>query len=110
VSDLVEGIYRLLLSDYTQPLNIGNPDEISLNDFAEEIIQLSGTDKKIVYKPLPTDDPKQRQPDITKAKEVLGWQPTIDRKEGLKITFDYFKSLPKEELYKIPKEFTKTVK
>lgn len=110
VSDLVDGIYRLLLSDYTQPLNIGNPDEISLNDFAEEIIQLSGTDKKIIYKPLPTDDPKQRQPDITKAKEVLGWQPTIGRKEGLKITFDYFKSLPKEELYKIPKEFTKTVK
>ena len=110
VSDLVEGIYRLLLSDYTQPLNIGNPDEISLNDFAEEIIQLSGTDKKIVYKPLPTDDPKQRQPDITKAKEVLGWQPTIGRKEGLKITFDYFKSLPKEELYKIPKEFSKTLK
>jgi len=110
VSDLVEGIYRLLLSDYTQPLNIGNPDEISLNDFAEEIIQLSGTDKKIVYKPLPTDDPKKRQPDITKAKEVLGWQPTIGRKEGLKITFDYFKSLPKEELYKIPKEFSKTLK
>ena len=110
VSDLVEGIYRLLLSDYTQPLNMGNPDEISLNDFAKEIIQLSGTDKKIVYKPLPTDDPKQRQPDITKAKEVLGWQPTIGRKEGLKITFDYFKSLPKEELYKIPKEFSKTLK
>jgi dTDP-glucose 4,6-dehydratase len=110
VSDLVEGIYRLLLSDYTQPLNIGNPDEISLNDFAEEIIQLSGTDKKIVYKPLPTDDPKQRQPDITKAKEVLGWQPAIGRKEGLKITYDYFKSLPKDELYKVPKEFSKTVK
>jgi len=110
VSDLVEGIYRLLLSDYAQPLNIGNPDEISLKDFAEEIIQLSGTDKQIVYKPLPTDDPKQRQPDISKAKEVLGWQPTIDRKEGLKITYDYFKSLPKEELYKFPKEFSKTVK
>ena len=110
VSDLVEGIYRLLLSDYAQPLNIGNPDEISLKDFAEEIIQLSGTDKQIVYKPLPTDDPKQRQPDISKAKEVLSWQPTIDRKEGLKITYDYFKSLPKEELYKFPKEFSKTVK
>ena len=110
VSDLVEGIYRLLLSDYAQPLNIGNPDEISLKDFAEEIIQLSGTDKQIVYKPLPTDDPKQRQPDISKAKEVLGWQPTIGRKEGLKITYDYFKSLPKEELYKVPKEFSKTVK
>jgi dTDP-glucose 4,6-dehydratase len=110
VSDLVEGIYRLLLSDYAQPLNIGNPDEISLKDFAEEIIQLSGTDKQIVYKPLPTDDPKQRQPDISKAKEVLGWKPTIGRKEGLKITYDYFKSLPKEELYKFPKEFSKTVK
>ncbi len=110
VSDLVEGIYRLLLSDYTQPLNIGNPDEISLKDFAEEIIQLSGTDKQIVYKPLPTDDPKQRQPDISKAKEVLGWKPTIGRKEGLKITYDYFKSLPKEELYKFPKEFSQTVK
>ena len=110
VSDLVEGIYRLLLSDYAQPLNIGNPDEISLKDFAEEIIQLSGTDKQIVYKPLPTDDPKQRQPDISKAKEVLDWQPTIGRKEGLKITYDYFKSLPKEELYKFPKEFSKTVK
>ena len=110
VSDLVEGIYRLLLSDYAQPLNIGNPDEISLKDFAEEIIQLSGTDKQIVYKALPTDDPKQRQPDISKAKELLGWQPTIGRKEGLKITYDYFKSLPKEELYKFPKEFSKTVK
>jgi dTDP-glucose 4,6-dehydratase len=110
VSDLVEGIYRLLLSDYAQPLNIGNPDEISLKDFAEEIIQLSGTDKQIVYKALPTDDPKQRQPDISKAMEVLGWQPTIGRKEGLKITYDYFKSLPKEELYKFPKEFSKTVK
>ncbi len=110
VSDLVEGIYRLLLSDYSQPLNIGNPDEISLKDFAEEIIQLSGTDKQVVYKPLPTDDPKQRQPDISKAKEVLGWKPTIGRKEGLKITYDYFKSLPKEELYKFPKEFSQTVK
>ena len=110
VSDLVEGIYRLLLSDYAQPLNIGNPDEISLKDFAEEIIQLTGTKQKIVYKPLPTDDPKQRQPDITKARELLGWQPTIGRKDGLKITFDYFKSLPSEELYKLPKEFSKVVK
>ena len=110
VADLVEGIYRLLLSDYAQPVNIGNPDEISLKDFAEEIIELTGTKQKIVYKPLPTDDPKQRQPDITKARELLGWQPTIGRKEGLKITFDYFKSLPSEELYKLPKEFTKVVK
>ena len=110
VADLVEGIYRLLLSDYSQPVNMGNPDEISLKDFAEEIIQLTGTKQKIVYKPLPTDDPKQRQPDITKARELLGWQPTIGRKEGLKITFDYFKSLPEEELYKLPKEFSKVVK
>ena len=110
VADLVEGIYRLLLSDYAQPVNMGNPDEISLKDFAEEIIQLTGTKQKIVYKPLPTDDPKQRQPDITKARELLGWQPTIGRKEGLKITFDYFKSLPAEELYKLPKEFFKVVK
>lgn len=109
VADLVEGIYRLLMSDYTQPLNIGNPDEISLKDFAEEIIKLTGTKQKIVYKELPTDDPKQRQPDITKAKEILDWQPTVNRAEGLKITYDYFKSLPQTELYKLPKEFTKPV-
>lgn len=108
VADLVDGIYRLLLSDYSLPVNIGNPDEISLQDFAEEIIQLTGTQQKIVYKPLPADDPKQRQPDITKAKEILGWKPTVNRAEGLKITYDYFKTLPKEELYKLPKEFTST--
>lgn len=105
VDDLVEGIYRLLLSDYAQPINIGNPDEISLKDFAEEIIALTGTTQKIVYKPLPVDDPKQRQPDITRAKEILGWTPKVSRKEGLKITYDYFKSLPPEELVKQPKEF-----
>ena len=110
VADLVEGIYRLLLSDHVLPMNIGNPDEISLKDFAEEIIQLTGTKQKIVYKPLPTDDPKQRQPDITKAKTLLNWQPKIGRKEGLKITFDYFNSLPAEELYKLPKEFSKAKK
>ena len=110
VSDLVEGIYRLLMSDYAQPVNIGNPDEISLKDFAEEIIKLTGTAQKIIYKPLPTDDPKQRQPDITKAKEILGWHPTVNRAEGLKITYEYFKSLPPEELYKLPKEFTKSTK
>jgi len=109
VADLVEGIYRLLMSDYEQPVNIGNPDEISLKDFAEEIIKLTGTEQKIVYKPLPTDDPKQRQPDITRAREILGWQPTVNRAEGLKITYEYFKSLPAEELYKLPKEFTKGV-
>jgi dTDP-glucose 4,6-dehydratase len=107
VDDLVEGICRLLYSDYAYPVNIGNPDEISLKDFAEEIIKLTGTNQKIVYKPLPTDDPKQRQPDITKAKEILGWQPKVGRAEGLKITYEYFKSLPEEELYKLPKDFTK---
>jgi dTDP-glucose 4,6-dehydratase len=105
VDDLVEGIYRLLMSDYAQPVNIGNPDEISLKNFAEEIIKLTGTAQKIVYKELPTDDPKQRQPDITKAKKILSWQPKVGRAEGLKITYEYFKNLPKEELYKLPKEF-----
>ncbi|MCW3109537.1 MAG: family oxidoreductase [Segetibacter sp.] len=106
VDDLVEGIYRLLMSDYTNPVNIGNPDEITLKDFAEEVLKLTNSDVKVVYKPLPVDDPKQRRPDITKAKEILGWKPTISRSEGLKITYDYFKSLPKQELYKEPKEFT----
>ena len=105
VDDLVEGIYRLLMSDYSQPLNIGNPDEISLKDFAEEIIKLTGTKQKIVYHPLPTDDPKQRKPDITKAKKILGWSPKVNRTDGLKITYEYFKSLPPEELRKQPKEF-----
>jgi len=105
VDDLVEGIYRLLLSDDHMPVNLGNPNEITLKEFAEEIISLTGTSQKIVYKPLPVDDPKQRQPDITRAKQLLGWEPKISRKEGLKITYDYFKSLPKEEWYKLPKEF-----
>lgn len=105
VDDLVEGIYRLLMSDYVYPVNIGNPDEISLKDFAEEIIKLTGTHQKIVYKPLPTDDPKQRKPDITRAKNLLGWEPKVNRAEGVKITYEYFKSLPKEELFKQPKEF-----
>ena len=107
VDDLVEGIYRLLLSDYALPVNIGNPDEITLKDFAEEIIKLTGTQQKIIYKPLPVDDPKQRQPDITKARELLKWEPRISREQGLKITLAYFKSLPKEELVKLPKEFIK---
>ncbi|HVU56686.1 MAG TPA: UDP-glucuronic acid decarboxylase family protein [Puia sp.] len=105
VDDLVEGIYRLLLSDYHMPFNIGNPSEITLKQFAEEVIALTGTRQKIVYKPLPVDDPKQRQPDITKAKEILGWEPKVARKEGLKITYDYFRSLPPEEWNKQPKEF-----
>jgi dTDP-glucose 4,6-dehydratase len=102
----MDGIYRLLMSDYCLPVNVGNPDPISLKEFAEEIIRLTGTKQKIVYKPLPQDDPKQRQPDITKAKEILGWQPTVSRAEGLKITYKYFKSLPQEDLFKLPKEFT----
>jgi len=105
VDDLVEGIYRLLMSNYQLPVNVGNPSEITLKEFAEEVIKLTGTSQKIIYKPLPVDDPKQRQPDITKAKELLGWEPTVSRKEGLKITYEYFKSLPPEEWYKQPKEF-----
>jgi dTDP-glucose 4,6-dehydratase len=105
VDDLVEGIYRLLMSDYVYPVNIGNPVEITLKEFAEEIIKLTGTNQKIVYKPLPVDDPKQRKPDITKAKVILGWEPKVNRAEGLAITYNYFKSLPPEELYKKPKEF-----
>lgn len=99
VDDLVEGIYRLLLSDYAHPVNIGNPSEITIKDFAEEIIKLTGTDQKVIYKDLPKDDPKQRQPDITKAKEILGWEPKVAREEGLKRTYEYFKNLPKERLF-----------
>lgn len=103
VDDLVEGIYRLLMSDYAYPVNIGNPDEISIGDFAEEIIKLTGTDQKIVFKPLPQDDPKQRQPDISKAREILGWEPKVSRSEGMKKTWEYFKSLP--EWIITPREF-----
>lgn len=105
VDDLIEGIYRLLLCDYHLPVNIGNPDEISLKDFALEILALTGNKVKVIYKPLPEDDPKQRQPDITKAKKILNWEPLMDRQAGLKITYDYFKSLPLEEWNKQPKEF-----
>ncbi len=105
VDDLVEGIYRLLMSNYVLPVNIGNPDQITLKDFAEEVIKLTGAKQKIIYKPLPQDDPKQRQPDITRAKELLKWEPKVTRAEGLKITYDYFKSLPEEDWYKLPKEF-----
>jgi len=103
VDDLVEGIYRLLLSDYVDPVNIGNPDEITIKEFAEEIIKLTGSHQKIIYKPLPVDDPKQRQPDITKAKQLLNWSPSISRSEGLARTYDYFKSL--KEFSIIPKVF-----
>jgi len=105
VDDLVDGIYKLLMSDYVYPVNIGNPIEISLLEFAEEILKLTGATTKIIFKPLPVDDPKQRKPDITKAKQLLGWEPKVDRAEGLKLTYAYFKSLPKEELFKQPKEF-----
>ena len=105
VDDLIEGIYRLLHSDYHLPVNIGNPNEISLKEFAEEVLALTGNAVRIVYKPLPVDDPKQRQPDITKAKKILGWEPKVNRSEGLKITYDYFRSLPEEEWNKQPKEF-----
>ena len=101
VQDEIEGIYRLLLSDYHLPVNIGNPDEISILDFAKEIIKLTGTDKQIVFKPLPKNDPLQRKPDITKAKQILGWTPQIERGAGMKITYDYFKSLSVEELNKL---------
>lgn len=107
VDDLVEGIYRLLLSDYVYPVNIGNPDEITIKQFGEEIIKLTGTTQKLVLRDLPVDDPKQRRPDITKAKEILGWEPKINRAEGLKITYEYFKSLPKEALINTEhKDFT----
>jgi dTDP-glucose 4,6-dehydratase len=99
VDDEVEGIFRLLMSDYTLPMNIGNPNEITIGDFAEEIVKLTGTKQKVVYKPLPQDDPKQRQPNIEKAKKILGWEPKVSRSEGLKITYEYFKSLPQEVLY-----------
>jgi len=107
VDDLIEGIFRLLMSDYAQPVNVGNPDEITIKQFCEEIIKLTGTSQKIVYRELPQDDPKQRRPDITKAREILGWEPKVGRAEGLRITYEYFKSLPAEALEKIDhKDFT----
>ncbi|MDN3664910.1 UDP-glucuronic acid decarboxylase family protein [Algibacter miyuki] len=100
VDDQVEGIYNLLFSDYVEPVNIGNPHEISIKDFAEEIIKLTGTKQKVVYKDLPIDDPMQRQPDIALAKKILNWEPKVTREEGLKITFNYFKTLSANELLK----------
>lgn len=99
VDDQVDGIFRLLMSNYHLPVNIGNPDEITIREFAEEIVKLTGTTQKVVYKPLPQDDPKQRQPNTTKAREILGWEAKVSRAEGLKITYEYFKSLPQEVLY-----------
>lgn len=108
VDDQIDGLYRLLMSDYVYPVNIGNPVEITILDFAQEVIKLTGTDQKIVFKSLPQDDPMQRRPDITKAKEVLDWEPKITREEGMKRTFEYFKSLSEEELFKSEhKDFSK---
>jgi dTDP-glucose 4,6-dehydratase len=92
VDDLIEGIYRLLLSEYSLPMNIGNPDEISLQAFAKEILALTGSPLKIIHMPLPVDDPKQRQPDISRAMKILGWEPKISRREGLLKTFKFYKS------------------
>ena len=99
VDDLVEGIYRLLMSDYSQPVNLGNPDEITILDFANEIVKLTGTTQKIIFEPLPIDDPKQRRPDISLASSLLDWKPKVDRAEGLAHTYAYFKGLSNEELY-----------
>ncbi len=108
VDDQVEGLYRLLLSDYTMPVNIGNPEEITILDFAKEIIKLTKTDQKIIYKPLPQDDPLQREPDITRAREILGWEPKVSREEGMQKTYNYFKNLSKEQLFRSEhKDFTK---
>jgi dTDP-glucose 4,6-dehydratase len=105
VDDLIEGIYRLLHSDYVYPVNIGNPAEITIAQFGEEIIKLTGTKQKLIYKPLPQDDPKQRKPDITRAQTILGWEPKVNREEGLKLTYEYFKNLPQEDLYRTAHRF-----
>ncbi|UII81560.1 UDP-glucuronic acid decarboxylase family protein [Flagellimonas sp. CMM7] len=106
IDDQVEGIYRLLMSNYHLPVNIGNPDETTILEFAEEIIKLTGTHQKIIFKPLPKDDPLQRQPDISRAKEVLGWEPKIHRSEGLKRVYEYFQSLSPEELSRNHRDFS----
>ena len=100
MDDQIEGLFRLLMSDYELPVNIGNPEEITILDFAKEIVKLTNTHQKIVYEPLPKDDPLQRQPDISLARKILNWEPKISREEGMKKTFNYFKGLTKEELYR----------
>jgi dTDP-glucose 4,6-dehydratase len=111
VDDEIDGIYKLLLSDYSLPVNIGNPEEITILDFAKEILKLTGANQKLIFKPLPTDDPMQREPDITKAIEVLGWKPKVSREIGMKKTFKYFKNLSKEELFKSEhKNFSKHIR
>lgn len=110
VDDQIEGIFRLLFSNYSNPVNIGNPSEITIKDFAQEIIKLTNTTQKIVYKELPVDDPLQRQPDISLAKKVLNWHPKVTREEGMLKTYNYFKNLSKEELYKSEhKDFSKHI-
>ena len=111
VDDLVEGIYRLLFSDFSTPVNLGNPDEITIIEFADEILELTNSDQKIIFKPLPEGDPLKRQPDITLAKKLLNWSPKVSRKEGMKITFNYFQNLSDEKLTKIDhKDFSKHIK
>ena len=110
VSDLIEGIFLLLMSDYHLPVNLGNPQEITIGEFVEEIIELTGSKNKIVYKSLPVGDPLQRQPNIDKAKSLLNWEPIITRKEGLEITLNYFKSLPREKLYDTESTFSQYIK
>ena len=105
VADLVDGIYRLLWSDYTEPMNVGNPEEITIKEFGDEILKLTGANQKLISLPLPKDDPKQRKPDITKARAILGWEPKVKRAEGLKITYDYFRTLSQEELFRGHKDF-----
>ena len=100
VSDLVDGIYRLLLSDEHEPVNMGNPAEITILQLAKEMLALTGSKSKIVFKPLPEDDPKIRQPDISKAKRILGWEPRVSREEGLRKTLIYFKNLLQKEVHK----------
>jgi dTDP-glucose 4,6-dehydratase len=106
VDDLVEGIYRLLLSNYAYPVNVGNPSEITIKEFGDEILKLTGSSVKMIMKPLPQDDPKQRRPDISKAREILGWEPKVNREEGLRLTYEYFKNLPQDELYKTAHRFS----
>ena len=110
IDDQVEGLYSLLMSDYTDPVNIGNPEEITILDFAEEIIKLTNSDQKIIFKPLPTDDPLQRKPDITVAKRELSWSPKVSREDGMQKTYAYFKGLSEEELYRSEhKDFSKHI-
>ena len=111
VDDLIEGIYRLLFSDYTLPVNLGNPDEITILEFAQEILALTNTNQKIKYKPLPKDDPLKRQPDINLAKKILNWTPKVKRSEGMKRTLEYFRTLPESKLFKVDhKDFFKHIK